>query len=379
MLKCGVGMASFPISDDLRLSAEIDASALTDVPEGPPERILLTGATGFLGGFLLADLLDATDARIHCLVRAESAAQARERLAGQLRARDVPVHHMSRVDVVPGSLAKPRFGLTDEEFSGLSRGIDVIYHCGAWVNLLASYPILRGCNVSGTQEILRLATRARRIPVHYISTMGVIPAAREAGTGVSGYCATKWVAEQLVAQAADRGSPTMVHRPGVILADSRTGLAGKSDWFVHLTTASIRAGCAPDHPGLLPVGTVDFTSRAIVDLSLSRRARGQVFHVIDPEPLPFRSYFQGFADAGVDLPLVPFDTWLERLRDLGDEVPRSTMRLAVETLRQMIPAPGQDTAGPTAASAHRAPPVLDSDYFRRVLAFLSRDVMLPAQ
>ncbi len=56
--------------------------------------------------------------------------------------------------------------------------------------------------------------------------MGVVPAAREAGTGVSGYCATKWVAEQLVAQAADRGSPTMVHRPGVILADSRTGLVG---------------------------------------------------------------------------------------------------------------------------------------------------------
>lgn len=165
-------MASSPITDDLRLPAEIDASALTDVPEGPPERILLTGATGFLGGFLLADLLDATDARIHCLVRAESVAEARERLAGQLRARDVPEHHMSRIDVVPGSLAKPRFGLTEEEFSGLSRGIDVIYHCGAWVNLLASYPILRGCNVSGTLEVLRLATWTRRIPVHYISTMG---------------------------------------------------------------------------------------------------------------------------------------------------------------------------------------------------------------
>jgi thioester reductase-like protein len=372
-------MTSLPITDDLRLPAEIDASSLTDVPERPPERILLTGATGFLGGFLLADLLEATDARIHCLVRAESAAQARERLAAQLRARDVPTHHMSRVDVVLGSLAKPRLGLTDEEFSDLSRDIDVIYHCGAWVNLLASYPILRGCNVTGTLEILRLATRTRRIPVHYVSTMGVLPAAQGAGAEVSGYCATKWVAEQLVARAADRGSPTMVHRPGVILADSRTGLVGKSDWFVHLTTASIRAGCAPDHPGLLPVGTVDFTSRAIVDLSLSQRAEGQVCHVIHPEPLPFRAYFQGFADAGVDLPLVPFDTWLERLRDLGDEVPRSTLRLAGETLRQMIPAPGQGTAGPTAASTHRTPPALDAGYFRRMLDFLNRDALLPAR
>ncbi|MFF5101028.1 thioester reductase domain-containing protein [Streptomyces sp. NPDC000134] len=372
-------MASSPITDDLRLPAEIDASALPDVPEGPPKRILLTGATGFLGGFLLADLLDATDARVHCLVRADSAAQARERIAGRLRDREVPARHMSRVDVVLGSLAKPRFGLAEEDFSDLSRNVDIIYHCGAWVNLLASYPILRGCNVTGTQEILRLATRTRRIPVHYISTMGVIPAARTAGTGVSGYCATKWVSEQLVAQAADRGSPTTVHRPGVILADSRTGLVGRSDWFVHLTTASIRAGCAPDHPGLLPVGTVDFTSRVIVDLSLSRRARGQVCHVIHPEPLPFRAYFQGFADAGVDLPLVPFDTWLERLRDVGDEVPRSTLRLAGETLRQMVPAPGQGTAGPAPATTHRAPPVLDADYFRRMLAFLGHDVMLPAQ
>lgn len=45
----------------------------------------------------------------------------------------------------------------------------------------------------------------------------------------------------------------------------------------------------------------------------------------------------------------------------------------------MIPAPGQDTAGPAAASAHRAPPVLDSDYFRRMLAFLNRDAVLPAR
>lgn len=135
-------MVSFPIAEDLRLPAEIDASALPDAPEGPPERILLTGATGFLGGFLLADLLDATDARIHCLVRAESAGEARERLAGQLRARNVPEHHMSRIDVVPGSLAKPRFGLSDEEFSGLSRGIDVIYTA-----VLGSifWPVTRSC------------------------------------------------------------------------------------------------------------------------------------------------------------------------------------------------------------------------------------------
>ncbi|GHE84232.1 thioester reductase domain-containing protein [Streptomyces fumanus] len=372
-------MTSSPITDDLRLPAEIDASALPDVPQRPPESILLTGATGFLGGFLLADLLDATRARIRCLVRGESVAQARERLADQLRDRELPVRLMSRVDIVLGSLAKPRFGLTDEEFTDLSRDIDAIYHCGAWVNLLASYPILRGCNVSGTREILRLATRTRRIPVHHVSTMGVIGADPVAGTGVSGYCATKWVAERLVAGAGDRGTPTTVYRPGVILADSRTGLVGRSDWFVHLTMASIRAGCAPDHPGLLPVGTVDFTSRAIVDLSLSRSARGQVFHVIDPEPLPFRSYFQGFADAGADLPLVPFDTWLERLRDAGDAVPRSTLRLAGETLRQMMPAPGRDTAGPTAAATHRAPPALDTAYFRRMLTFLDREVMLPAR
>ncbi|CAM5236845.1 hypothetical protein SFUMM280S_09136 [Streptomyces fumanus] len=144
-------------------------------------------------------------------------------------------------------------------------------------------------------------------------------------------------------------------RPGVIRGGTGTGggcAAGPA--------ASIHHG---EHPGLgarpprgsLPVGTVDFTSRAIVDLSLSRSARGQVFHVIDPEPLPFRSYFQGFADAGADLPLVPFDTWLERLRDAGDAVPRSTLRLAGETLRQMMPAPGRDTAGPTAAATDTAP------------------------
>ena len=46
------------------------------VPAAPPRTMLLTGATGFLGAFVLAELLAQTDAHIHCLVRAPTAATA---------------------------------------------------------------------------------------------------------------------------------------------------------------------------------------------------------------------------------------------------------------------------------------------------------------
>lgn len=98
------------ISADAVLPADVDARGLAEDVPGRPRSILLTGATGYLGGFLLADLVSRTDALVHCLVRGDSPEEARTRLVGALTKHGVAPREAERVRVVHGSLTKRRLG-----------------------------------------------------------------------------------------------------------------------------------------------------------------------------------------------------------------------------------------------------------------------------
>jgi len=120
-------------------------------------RILLTGATGFLGAHLLRTLIDETEATVHCLVR-PSAGDGLERVRRNLAAyRLWSDSDSARVRVVRGDLRRPRLGLDAREFRELADEIDAIVHAAADVNWVHGYESLRDANVLGTRELLRLA------------------------------------------------------------------------------------------------------------------------------------------------------------------------------------------------------------------------------
>ena len=127
------------------------------------DTVLLTGATGFLGAFLLNDLLENTSAMIICLVRATEPSED-DVPAGIARIRRNLIDHglwrdsiMERVEILPGNLSRTRLGLAPDYFDELAARVDVIVHAAANVNLVSPYAALRGDNVGGTREILRLA------------------------------------------------------------------------------------------------------------------------------------------------------------------------------------------------------------------------------
>src|SRR5207248_143268 len=102
-------------------------------PASAPERIFLTGASGFLGAYLLHDLLEATPASVSCLVRAPNAAAGRRRIEDNLAAYGLwDANFAARLEPVPGDLARPRFGLDEEQFGRLAESVDAVYHNGAW-------------------------------------------------------------------------------------------------------------------------------------------------------------------------------------------------------------------------------------------------------
>lgn len=294
------------------------------------ETVLLTGATGFLGAFLLKSILDRTEAHVICLVRfTEPSDDCRP--AGLTRIRKNMLELglwddslSERLEILPGNLARERLGLTPEAFDEISSRVQVIIHAAASVNLVYPYAALRNANVGGTREILRLASRAGAT-VHHISTNGVLPPSAEGWpedalvdvddvpTKLSdGYGQTKWAAEKLVREAGKRGIPVKVYRPGTISGHSVTGAANTHDLLNALIVESLNLGCAPDVEGWLADMTpVDFVSDSIITLCDDVDGKQTVYHLGDSRPTPASKLFDGLEMLGYTTKRLPWQKWVE--------------------------------------------------------------------
>ncbi|MCI3225753.1 non-ribosomal peptide synthetase [Streptomyces sp. NP-1717] len=327
------------LSGDIRLDPDIVAAddVRTVVPD--PEHVLLTGATGFLGAFLLRELLRRTDATVHCLVRGGDRPDAEKRLRSARESyglTDPSTEH--RVTVVTGDLARPRLGLSAADFDRLARTVDAVYHAGAAVNLVFSYEQLREANVCGTREILRLAARHRTVPVHHVSTVGVYgggagspydsgegpghavrpvrPVRPQDPTGPPaalehGYTQSKWAAERLVEAARARGLPVSVYRPTRITGDSATGVCQTGDFMWLLLKGCLQAGVAPsDVDTAFDLVPVDYVSAAVVALSRQPRSAGRTFHIAGERPLRMDTALARLRALGHTVRDVPAADWL---------------------------------------------------------------------
>ncbi|KAF9889530.1 hypothetical protein FE257_007240 [Aspergillus nanangensis] len=342
---------------DSTLDDAIRPSNATICPVDKADTVLLTGVTGFLGPFLLNDLLENTSANIICLVRFNEPADD-DQPGGVARIRrnllDMGLWRdsiMERVEILPGNLSRPRFGMAPDAFDDLASRVQVIVHAAATVNLVYPYAALRGPNVGGTREILRLACKGGAT-VQYVSTNGVLPPSAEKGWPedtmlpvddvptklLDGYGQTKWVAEQLVLEAGRRGLPVKVHRIGTISGHSVTGAANAWDLLTALIVESIKLGYAPDVEGWRAEMTpVDFVSKAIVHLATQAQADQTVFHLGDPNPLDMRSVFENLKELGYATERLGWDEWVARWTQERGSVKGGDGSFTVDILRSGMP------------------------------------------
>jgi amino acid adenylation domain-containing protein/thioester reductase-like protein len=317
---------------DLRAEAILDTDIVPQA--GDPtslreaQNVFLTGSTGFLGAFLLDALLRRTDAEIHCLVRPREDSDPMSPIRDNLRRYSLPEPQEMARRVVPvaGDLGEPLFGMMEETFGELAREVDVVIHAGAIVNLVYPYEALAPANVGGTREVLRLACLHKVKPVHHVSTNGIFPAGHGlceedvdldglADALEDGYGQSKWVAEKQVFQAAERGLPVRVYRPGNLSGHSITGASNPRDFLGALLVDSLRFGLAPEIEGWhLEMTPVDFAAETICYLAAEPDAPGRTFHLANPDPPPASEVFSWLEGLGYHLERLPYPEWLEARR-----------------------------------------------------------------
>ncbi|MBD2741476.1 non-ribosomal peptide synthetase [Coleofasciculus sp. FACHB-1120] len=304
-----------------------------------PNCIFLTGATGFLGAFLLSELLQQTQADIYCLVRATNTESGKERLQNSLESYLLWEERFnSRIIPILGDLSQPLLGLSNDKFREMGSQIDVIYHNGALVNFTFPYSALKPANVLGTQEVLRLASLLKIKPVHFISTIGVISAA-DSGLQIvreqdriddweginSGYTQSKWVAEKLVTIASERGLPISIYRPGRISGHSQTGACNPDDHTFRMIKGCIQIGSAPKRSTMVNLISGDYASQAIVHLSRQKASLGKVFHIVNPRPIQWNELVNLIRSFGYPLRQISDEQWRGELGNLAERSPDNAL------------------------------------------------------
>jgi thioester reductase-like protein len=355
-----------------------------------PERrgVLLTGATGFLGQYLLHDLL-LSEHPVAVLVRDARQGSAAERMAA-LRAfwserlgRPLPAPV-----VLHGELGPDGTGLTAAERRWLGR------HCRAVLHTAASLSFRQTpqgepwrTNVAGTQALLQLCQEVGLSQWHQVSTAFVcgrregIVAEEDLDKGPSfhnAYEESKWQAEQLVRRAP--GIRATIYRPSVIVGDSRTGHTSSFNGlyrFVELAARLASAHAAAGEAGRplrLPLRgdeawnlvPVDWVSRAVVTLLARPEWHGRTFHLVCCSPVSTRLLH----DVAAEVLNVP---GVELAGPEGVAQPSRLEQLFREGLEEYWPYLGGNPvfacANTSAALPELPPPPVDRPMLERLLRF----------
>lgn len=282
------------------------------------KHVFLTGATGNVGGRILAEFLSDPDYRVTALVRAPSRTAAMQRLAPVLTYWEVPPPG-ERLETVPGDIERPDLGLDADTREQLSGSVTHIVHCAANIKLNLSVSEARQLIVDGTRQVLSLAAPAlaagRLQRFVFLSTMEVAGdydgIVREEFLDayprkfLNTYEIAKAEAEALIRDEIGRGLPAVVVRPSMVVGESTTGKALGYQSFYYMLDDMLLKPKGPVLPRGCNVETcpVDLLAAVVKLAGEDAEAVGKVFQVT-----------QGYLD------YVSFESLIDQLSDQAERV-----------------------------------------------------------
>jgi amino acid adenylation domain-containing protein/thioester reductase-like protein len=321
---------------DLEKEATLDQQIVPCAPvcDACPKTVLVTGATGFVGRFLVTQLLQNTDATVVCLVRAPSSRHALTRLKETLCHWKLWSDRFeSRLVAIAADLRQPRMGIAEQPYLTLCSQVDSIYDCATSMNHLETYAMAKASNVESAREIVKMAAQGKSKLINYISTLSVFRPSNvetqrivnertvidhEKHATTSGYTASKWVAEKTFAIALERGFRCNIFRLGLVWADTLLGRYDELQREHRLFQSCLQSGYGiSDYDYDVAPVPVDFVARAVVALAERYSEGSGIFHISSSRAV--RGIFErSNLTAGTDLELLPLYQWLRVVRRLHE-------------------------------------------------------------
>ncbi|WP_029116405.1 carboxylic acid reductase [Mycobacterium sp. URHB0044] len=393
---------------DLTLDKFLDEATLAAAPSlpGPSSEVrtvLLTGATGFLGRYLLLEWLermDLVDGKVITLVRAKDIDAARARLDATFDTGDPKLlaHYRElaadHLEVLAGDKGEANLGLEHAIWQRLADTVDLIVDPAALVNHVLPYSQLFGPNAVGTAELIRIALTTRIKPYVYVSTIGVgdgiepgrfveqvdireISATRKVDDSyANGYGNSKWAGEVLLREAHDlAGLPVSVFRCDMILADTTyAGQLNVPDMFTRMMLSLVATGVAPgsfyeldadgnpqrSHFDGLPV---EFIADAISTLGANVTEGFETYHVMNPydDGISMDTYVDWLIEAGHPIVRVPaYADWLARFETTLRALPEKQRAASLLPLLHNYQRPQPPINGSLAPADHFREAVQDA-------------------
>lgn len=313
---------------------------LTRMPES--ETVLVTGATGNLGAFIVAELARRPSvSTIYALVRAAGPAAAGARLMQSLNSRQISLTdaETAKLHALPSDLSLPNLGLDAHILDHLLRTTTSIIHSAWAVNFNLPVRSFEPQHIRGTYNLLNVCLRSH-LPepakLFFCSSVSAASGTPKPATiaesaveklehaQAMGYGKSKLVTEHIVRNATrNTGMDARVLRIGQLSGDSASGIWNETEAIALMIRSALSTRSLPaleESPSWLPV---DVCAKVVVELSLSSNDQEKaaqdadlVYHVLNPRTFNWKTSLLPSLQSHPSMPafdVVPPREWLDRL------------------------------------------------------------------
>jgi thioester reductase-like protein len=257
--------------------------------------VFITGATGYLGSYVVHDLLTMSDRPLTLMVRARDDAQALDRVWGALSWHQSPDAFRAfrpRLRVVRGDLHAPDLGLSPADRAGILDGVDSVLHIAASLNRRSNVACAN-TNLRGSLAVIKLARaladRGQLERFSQVSTSAVAGVRQSEvvlddetvdwdRSDYDPYARTKKFAETMATELLP-DVRRLIFRPTTVMGDSRTDRTWQTD-MTRAFVALARMPVVPLDPDLrLDFVPADWVSRCIATLHLAPEPQHEQYNL----------------------------------------------------------------------------------------------------
>ena len=300
-----------------------------------PKNALISGVTGFLGAYLLSELLEQTNAHICCMVRESTEARGLGRIRENMRKYGLwKFEYIQRIAIVISDLSQPKLGIAPDIYDELTKVVDAVFMNAAMMNFNTGYEDHRIANVNGTKEFINFAMTGVQKHIFTTSSLGVFlfPKPEDPDQMIyyeddvledpiqiaGGYGRSKWASEKLILQALDHLPGGAIFRPARISGCTTNGYGPKNDLFASTMIGMKRLGCYPDMDFPYDLTPVDYVARAMIEISVKicndDSIHQRVYHLFNQNTMPFNKLFEGMGLNGY-----PLHEWRQKLLTASED------------------------------------------------------------